>query len=248
MAAVPARVETARGACIHSVRRREVVSKSRRGIPLLLVGLFLGWTLPAVAEEAIVRTAQSRLWAAPRTDAPVLASIPEGQRVTILERVNPAWLKVRYTLPTGAAVVGFIPTAVVQIVDALQTPSPPGGTPSVDVGYVDWRQRLESARSTRRTLEAVSIAAGAASLLFTVLAFTDKSEECGIFFCESKVKTGYLVGSIVSAGVGLIAGAAWYSADRRVKALELEGLRKGYPQAAIGRTRDGWRLALRWTF
>lgn len=90
-------------------------------------------------------------------------------------------------------------------------------------------------------------------MLFTILTFTDKAEECTLTLywdvvCGEKAKTGYVVGGLVSAGIALIAGATWYSVDRRVKTLELEGLRKGYPQAVLVPTRDGWLLALRWRF
>ncbi|GBC85969.1 hypothetical protein HRbin11_02436 [bacterium HR11] len=235
-----------------------MIPKSLRiAVPLCLGLLWGPFMRQAAAQEAVVRVPQARLRAAPRMDAAVLAEVSEGQTLTVIERIGSAWLKVRYRLPTGATVEGFIPTATVEVlgpnVSPPTEPRPPGtGSLSADFGYIDWRQRLESARSTRRTLEAVGIASGAASLLFTVLTFADKSEECVIlldfFACEEKAKTGYIVAGLVSAGVGLIASAAWYSADRRVKALELEGLRKGYPQAVIVPKRDGWMLALRWRF
>ena len=119
--------------------------------------------------------------------------------------------------------------------------------------YIRWMKEYEKAKAKLDTYEAVRAAGVASCLVSFALYMTNKEEVTerdfyGFAVTEKKPKTIYLISGAIGAGISLVGFALAGPAKGEVKALEMEGIKKGYITASIYPIEKGIAFSLKYSF
>jgi len=115
--------------------------------------------------------------------------------------------------------------------------------------YLRWAREYEKAKSRLLTWSTIEIGGAAGFIGATALYFMTQKEEVhyygrGIGYTEKIKHEGYLIGALIGAGIGLIGFILAEPARGRVRALEIEGRKKGYMTVALVPIKKGFALSL----